>query len=267
VRVIKLNLGAGAGERLGGELREVDYLFHLAAEKHNQSLDNPLKVIDANIAGTHELLAAAQQSGVKKVVFTSSLYACGRISGPPFAETELPHPQTVYGLSKLAGEHLCAYFQAKFGLASVVLRCWFVYGPKQFARQGYKSVILKNFERLLNGKSPVINGDGRQILDYIFVDDVVELALRAMRMPVDGEIINICSGQGTSVLALTELMQRVAETGYLPVFAPPDCTHGSSRVGDPSRMRALLQYRPMTRMETGLRRTLDWIRSTRQAHD
>jgi UDP-glucose 4-epimerase len=265
VQVTSLRLGAGTREELVGHLDGVDFLFHVAAEKHNQSVDNPLKVIDANIAGTHELLAAAQESGVKKVVFTSSLYAYGRMSGPPFVETELPRPQTVYGLSKLAGEHLCSYFQTKFGLPYMSLRYLFVYGPKQFAQQGYKSVIVRNFERLLDGEPPVINGDGRQTLDYIFVDDVVELTLRAMVMPVAGEIVNICSGRGISVLALTELMQCVAQTAHAPVFSAPDPTHGSSRVGDPSRMHALLQYQPAVSIESGLRTTLAWMRLRRQA--
>lgn len=263
VQAVTLRLAAGTREQLVPHLHGVDYLFHLAAEKHNQSIDNPLKVIDSNIAGTYELLAAARDCGVKKVVFTSSLYAYGRMTGPPFVETELPRPETVYGLSKLGGENLCHYFQVKFGLPSVSLRYLFVYGPKQFARSGYKSVIVKNFQRLVEGLPPVINGDGRQMLDYIFVDDVVELTLRAMVMPIVDTVVNICSGRGLSVLELTELMQHVGQTSYAPVFAPPDVTHGSSRIGDAARMHALLQYQPAVSLKAGLRATLEWMRSNR----
>jgi len=263
VEVTKLTLGAGVRDELLPRFENVDYLFHLAAEKHNQSIDNPLKVIDSNISGAYEVLAAACQAGVRKVVFTSSLYAYGRMSGPPFVETELPRPKTVYGISKLAGEHLCSFFQAKRGLQCVSLRYMFVYGPKQFACQGYKSVIVKNFDRLLKGEPPVINGDGRQVLDYIFVEDVVELTMRAMVMPISSEIVNICSGCGISVLSLTDLMQQAAETAYDPVFAAPDSTHGSSRVGDPSRMLSMLQYQPAVPIESGLRITLRWMRERR----
>jgi UDP-glucose 4-epimerase len=264
VEVHTVRLGAGTREVLIRHLQGVDYLFHLAAEKHNQSLDNPLKVIDANISGTYELLAAARDCSVKKVVFTSSLYAYGRMSGSPFVESEIPKPQTVYGLSKLAGENLCHHFQIKFGLPCMSLRYLFVYGPKQFARQGYKSVIVKNFERILLGQAPIINGDGQQALDYTFVDDVVELTLRAMVLPVDGEVVNICSGRGISVLTLTELMQGITQTKYAPTFASPDATQASSRVGDPSRMHSLLQYRPAISLEVGLRTTFEWMKLRRE---
>jgi UDP-glucose 4-epimerase len=171
---VALRLGAGTRDRLEDVLKGFDAVFHLAAEKHNQSIDNPAKVIDANIAGTYELLAAARRCGVKKVVFSSSLYAYGRMSGGPFVETEVPQPRTVYGMSKLAGENLAYHFHVIHGMPCISLRYLFAYGPKQFARQGYKSVIVKNFERLLAGEPPVINGDGRQVLDYVFVDDIGE---------------------------------------------------------------------------------------------
>ena len=128
-------------------------------------------------------------------------------------------------------------------------------------RQGYKSVIVKNFERLLSGQAPVINGDGRQVLDYIFVDDVVELTLRAMMLPLNGALCNVCSGKGIDVRSLTRLMQQVAGTDHHPVFAAPDITHQSSRVGDPTRMYALLGNPHAIPLETGLYRTLQWIQS------
>ena len=136
-------------------------------------------------ARTH-LFAAAARGGVKKTVFTSSLYSYGRLAGPPCSETDLPVPTTVYGISKLCGERLLAH-HATPADARRCLRYFFVFGPRQFAGIGYKSVIVKNFERI---RAPASrrssSGDGSQRLDYVFVDDVVEATLRCMESPGSG---------------------------------------------------------------------------------
>lgn len=261
VEVVEHRLCSASRPALLKALNGVDALFHLAAEKHNQSIDNPLKVIDANIAGTHELLAAAKECGVRKVVFTSSLYAYGRMSGAPFVETEIPRPETVYGMSKLSGEGLCHHFFTRHGLPSVSLRYMFVYGPRQFARQGYKSVIVKTFERLLAGQPPVVNGDGRQVLDYLFVDEVVRATLAAMTAPVVDEVINIGSGEGRSVNELIARIQKVAGTSYDPMPAPADVTHGSYRVCNNDRMKKLLSVTPTVSLDDGLSATFAWMKA------
>ena len=240
-------------------LNGADYLFHLAAEKHNQSIDSPQKVIDANIAGTHSLLQAAVDCKVKKVVFTSSLYAYGRMEGPPFDESEMPQPQTVYGISKLAGEHLCWHFYRKFGLPSVCLRYLFIYGPRQYANLGYKSVIVKNFENLIAGRPPIINGDGQQTLDYVYVDDAVEATILAMSSAIKFDVLNLSTGNGIRVIDLIGQMQEVASTKHVPVFAPADVTQGSSRVGNSDKMNSSLGFTPTTPLLTGLQRTFEWL--------
>ena len=154
IHVENLKLCAGVGTELQKLLKGVDYIFHLAAEKHNQSIYSPDRVLDVNVMGTYELLKAAADAGVKKVVFTSSLYAYGRMSGPPMSEDEVPTPHTLYGISKLSGEHLCRYFASQRGIPAVCLRLFFVYGPRQYSGLGYKSVIVKNFDRMLKGNKP-----------------------------------------------------------------------------------------------------------------
>ncbi len=260
ISVFEHRLGAHSRPILTEQLSGYSLLFHLAAEKHNQSIDSPIKVIDANIAGTHELLAAAAEVGIRKVVFTSSLYAYGRMKGPPFVETEIPRPRTVYGTSKLAGEHLCHHIELRANMPCVALRYLFVYGPRQFARQGYKSVIVKNFERLLEGKAPLVCGDGKQQLDYVYVDDAVEATLRSMESTASDDVFNICTGRGISVLELTELMQQIAGTHHQPVFVPPDATHDSSRVGDPTKCHTKLGFKASVPLEEGLHRTFEWMK-------
>ena len=133
----------------------IDVLFHLAAEKHNQSRDDPERVLEVNVVATRRLFAAARAADVRKLVFASSLYAHGRRGPPAIREGERPLPDTTYGTSKLAGEHLLAELSDD-AMRYTTLRFFVVYGPRQFAGSGYRSVIIRNFERILRGDAPVI---------------------------------------------------------------------------------------------------------------
>jgi UDP-glucose 4-epimerase len=257
----KLQLRTGSRPQLVEMLNGVDYVFHLAAEKHNQSINSPGLVLDANIMGTYELLSAAADAGVKKVVFTSSLYAYGRMCGPPLSEDDVATPHTVYGISKLTGEHLCRYFSLQRGLPAVCLRLFFVYGPRQYSDVGYKSVIVRNFDRILQGQRPLINGDGNQEFDYIYVDDVVSAILSALSSDEKWDLFNVGSGLGVSINRLTELMMEVAGITTVCEYGPPDLTHGSSRVARTKKFYDSFGYKPKVSLPDGLQRTLDWVRS------
>jgi UDP-glucose 4-epimerase len=262
VEVVKHTLGTDSPRQLAEKMRGVRFLFHLAAEKHNQSKDDPLEVFRANIDGTYTLYETAQRAGVEKVVFTSSLYAYGRMAGPPFDEEEVPRPHTVYGISKLCGEHLLGHFRAQHGLPYNVIRFLFVYGPKQFAGMGYKSVIVKNFERLLGGEAPVVYGDGQQTLDYVHVDDAVEATIAALETSHSAEVFNVGSGVGTSVGELIDVMRAIAGS-TLPVrHDPPDWTAGSRRVGNVAKARRMLAWEPRVSLREGLERTYRWMASS-----
>jgi len=264
IRIEKLELRSGTRERLQKLLQGVDYVFHLAAEKHNQSINSPCRVLEANVIGTYELLRAAVDVGVKKVVFTSSLYAYGRMGAPPMSEEEAPAPNTVYGISKLSGEHLCRHFHMQSGIPAVCLRLFFTYGPRQYAGLGYKSVIVKNFDRMLNGQKPLVNGDGGQELDYIYVDDVVSALLLAMTGDDKFEVFNVGSGSAVSIHHLTKLMMEVAGVKTECEYGPPDFTAGSLRVA--STVKFDRHFGPQTRvpLSEGLRRTFEWMASSRK---
>jgi len=234
-------------------LTGVDVLFHLAAEKHNQSIDDPMLVYSVNILGTSRLFEAAAVAGVRRIVFTSSLYAYGTMQLPAMKESDTPRPRTPYGISKLAGEHILATCSKTHGIEYAILRLFFVYGPGQFPGMGYKSVIVKNFERIRKNEAPVIVGDGTQSLDYVYVSDVVDGILKACLLVPSGTIVNLSSGVPTSILSLTRLMLDIAQSPLKPVFAAPDWTSGTSRTGSNDEARSILGWEPVTGLESGLR--------------
>lgn len=239
---------------------DVDVVFHLAAEKHNSAKATPQRIIDVNISATRRLFDAAATSHRAKVVFASSLYAYGSMGPDRMRESDLPTPKTVYGVSKLAGEHLLRVASDDHGLPWSVARLFFVYGPRQYAEGGYKSVIVSNFERLARGEAPTVYGDGEQSLDYVYVDDVVAALVSMADAGHDGKTLNIASGRPMSVNALTEAMLRVSGSGLAARMCAPDWTGGSSRVGDPAAAARELGWKADTPIEVGLQRCWDWLK-------
>ncbi|HSQ01438.1 MAG TPA: NAD-dependent epimerase/dehydratase family protein [Candidatus Dormibacteraeota bacterium] len=260
MRFVRHRLGSDPTRELDATLDGVDLVVHLAAEKHRPSLDDPDELLATNVVGTRRLYDAAARAGVRKVVFSSSLYAYGRLHEPPMDESECPQPTTLYGMSKLFGEQLLRLHTADGRMHGDALRFFFVYGPGQYAGTGYKSVIVRSFEHLARGEAPVINGDGRQALDYVFVDDVVEAVVRCLLAPGGGRLLNVGSGRATRVGDLVERLCATAGVDCRPRSAPPDWTHGTHRVGAIDRIRETLGWTPAVGLDEGLRRTWEWIK-------
>lgn len=239
-----------------GELRDLaegtDTVFHLAAEKYNSSKATPSRVIETNVSATQRLFWSAADAGAK-VVFASSLYAYGSIGPAAMSEGDVAAPDTVYGASKLMGEHLLRAATRECDLRWAVARLFFVYGPRQYAEGGYKSVIVKNFERLIRGAAPVIVGDGLQQLDYVYIEDVVA-ALRELARPEhDGVLVNVGTGFGTSICDVTDTMRSIAGHPGPAEFAPPDWTAGTRRVADVTRLASTITWAPQD-LRSGLDR-------------
>lgn len=242
-------------------LSDTDIVFHLAAEKYNSSRSTPSKLLNTNILATERLFRAAASQGVKRVVFTSSLYAYGSLGPETMVESDVPRPITLYGMSKLAGEHMLSAIDREIGLSWNVARLFFIYGPKQFAEGGYKSVINKNFERLLAGHDPQIYGDGKQELDYVFVDDCVFALVQMATSTLDRTVANISSGVGTSISELTAKMSAAARSKSAPTNQPPDWTAGSRRVGANHVAFESFGWAPSVSLEDGLTATYDWMKA------
>jgi UDP-glucose 4-epimerase len=258
--LVQHRLGPESHATLKECLRADDIVFHLAAEKLHQSHDDQISLLHSNVDGTWRVLEAAAHARAGRFIGASSLYAHGRMSGPPLREDDLPQPTTVYGVTKLSGEHLLQSIRRTMGLKGLALRFFFTYGPRQYAGKGYPSVIVKNFERLAQGKPPTICGDGEQALDYIYVDDVVRALVLAAESDLDGEVLNIGSGRAVSILELTRAMQKVAATDFVPEFIVKDFTAGSCRQADITRASEKLGFTAEVPLEKGLASTWAWLK-------
>jgi len=259
--VIETPLGEVPVETLTRQFRGIDDVFHLAAEKHRPSLDSPRELVLTNVLGTNDVIEAGRVAGIRKLIFSSSLYAYGRMSGAPMVETEPCHPHTLYGTTKIAGENLVEAAYRRGDFAAVSLRYFFVYGPRQYVGTGYKSVVVSNFERMRRNEPPLIHGDGEQALDYSHVDDIARATILAMSREVNGKVLNVGSGRALSVNELTEAMMRAAEVRFEPIFDEADHTVGSCRVANTGHAESLLGFRSQVPLEEGLRSTWDWIRT------
>ena len=253
-----VSIDGSAPREVEDALTGADYLLHLAAVKSNDPDRGPEEILRTNVLGTYQLFEAAGRAGVRRIVFTSSLYAYGRMTGPPMREDEPALPATVYGTSKLAGERFLCALAAKGGPAFNSLRCFFAYGPGSSRESSYRSVVTQTIDRQLRGESAVVHGDGLQELDYVYIGDVVEATLRALTAEQTGELLNVCSGEGVRVIDLLGEIQRTAGHEGDPILpAPADETDGTSRVGDPSHCADVLGFKASTSLREGLAATVE----------
>jgi UDP-glucose 4-epimerase len=234
--------------------RGADTVFHLAARPGvPASVADPRGSSRVNLDGTLNVLEAARECDVRKVVFSSSCAVYGD-ARPPVRETAAPAPMSPYAVQKLAAEHYCKNFQALYGLRTVCLRYFNVFGPRQDPASQYAAVVPVFFRDLLAKGRLTVFGDGSQTRDFIFVDDVVRAnLLAAEKGAADGLVLNIATGRGTSVNALAREIARLAAKPLAVKRAPPrggDIRHSWA---DISRARKVLGFRPKTSLSDGLR--------------
>lgn len=240
-------------------LKDVDILIHLAAEKHNSTMGQSTSLLNSNVIGTERLFRIACENGVKKIIFSSSLYAYGK-NGPNMTKVTDPiNPKTLYGISKQTGENILQFYGNKYGVQWHAPRFFFIYGPHQFANGGYKSVIIKNFESLKRENSVTIVGDGSQVLDYVFIEDLVDALIRMIQLDKSTEFTNISTGVGTSITELIGIISKFKSNSKI-YFEPKDWTHGTYRVGDFSKLKELTGWAPRTNIEEGIERTWAWFK-------
>jgi len=260
VTIVKHNIGTDPIEVISQYFKNTDILYHLAAQKHNQSLADKGAVYRENIFGTNQVFELAGEYCITDVVFSSSLYAHGSYLSSEMKEFDVPEPRTAYGISKLAGEHLLKMYGEKYNFHHTSLRFFFVYGPRQFPGMGYKSVIVKNFQNLINKEQPVIFGDGEQRLDYVYVGDVVESLILSVKKRSNEKIIHIGSGHSISILELTDQMSKIAKYAGQYNFTNSDWTTGTVRGTNTQLAKNAIGWEARTPLSQGLLETFEWIK-------
>jgi UDP-glucose 4-epimerase len=241
-------------------VRGADVVFHQAAlASVPRSVADPLATHRVCVDGTLRVLVAAREAGVRRVVYAASSSAYGPSPRLPKSETDPTGALSPYAAAKLAGEHYCAAFHEVYGLETVRLRYFNVFGPRQSPDSPYAAVIPRFIAALTSGRRPVIHGDGLQSRDFTFVEDVVQANLRAARTPgVGGQVYNVACGRRTTLLELVEHLNRLLGTDLAPTHTDPrpgDVRHSEA---DIQRARDDLGYRPTTEIPAGLRRCLEW---------
>ncbi len=226
-----------------------------------RSVANPVLSHQVNATGTLNVLVAARNRGVRRVVYASSSSTYGDTPALPKVEDIPPRPLSPYAISKLAGEQYCQVFTRLYGLETVALRYFNVFGPRQDPTSEYSAVIPRFITALLDGQSPIIYGDGLQTRDFTYVANVVQanlLAAEASQEKVAGEVFNIACGQRYSLLDLLQCLKGIIGIEAQPTFADGragDVRHSQAAI-DKARQR--LGFVPSVDFEEGLRRTVQW---------
>ncbi len=247
---------------LARALKGIDFVIHEAALRSvPKSVDDPFTTNDINVFGTLNLLMAAKEAGVKRVVYASSSSVYGDAKKFPQKESDATTPLSPYGVSKLAAENYSVAFAKTFGLETVSLRYFNVFGPRQNPESKYSAVIPAFLFNILNGKSPMVEWDGKQSRDFTYVANVVKANINACRTPgISGEVFNIACGKTTSVIYIVKMLNKILKTDIRPVFAPK--RHGDVRktCADITKMEHLLKMGRLTQFEEGLKLTVEWFK-------
>ena len=252
--------------RDGGVLVEAvkncDVIFHEAAVVSvTQSVNDPAGTHDVNTTGTLTVLESAHRAGVKRVIFASSCAVYGDDPRLPKHEKMVPRPKSPYAVQKLTGELYARLYFDLYGIETVCLRYFNVYGPRQDASSPYSGVISIFITRATAGKPATIYGDGGQSRDFVFVKDVVRANLLAAEAEsAGGEVINVATGQHIRIKSLWEMVCGQAGIGLVPEYQNPRPGDIIASVGSIDQAASLLAYRPEYRFEAGLRETFGWYK-------
>lgn len=239
-----------------------DTIFHLAAiPSVPRSIDDPVLSHQVNINGTFNVFRAAAKAGVRRIVYAASSSAYGDTPTLPKTESMTPRPQSPYAVQKLVGEYYAAVFHSCFGVETVALRFFNVYGPRQDPSSTYSGVLSLFMKHLLARTSPTIFGDGEQTRDFTYVEDVAELCRKAADAPgVAGKMYNAGNGGRYSLNSIWSLLQKIEGVEIAPQYRPPRPGDVRDSMADTAAAREELGHAPRFSIEEGLKHTLEWYR-------
>lgn len=252
-------------EAVARAVKGIDFVLHQAAiPSVPRSIEDPVGCDLVNVHGTVTLLDAARKAGVKRVVFAASSSAYGEKSpGEPKVETMLPAPLSPYAAAKLACESYMQAFYHSYGLETVALRYFNIFGPRQDPKSQYAAVIPNFVNAALQGRAATIFGDGQTSRDFCYIDNAVEANLLACTAPgVAGEVFNIACGESTSLLEVIDLVAQVVGTKIPPVHEAPRPGDIKYSLADIKKAKERLGYTGRVKFAEGLERTIAWYRRT-----
>ncbi|HZE68206.1 MAG TPA: SDR family oxidoreductase [Pyrinomonadaceae bacterium] len=247
-------------------LSDVELVFHEAAiPSVPRSVDNPRQTHVACVEATFSLLLAAREKRVRRIIYAGSSSAYGDQPTLPKTEGMLPEPLSPYAVAKLVGEYYCQVFTRVYGLETLTLRYFNVFGPRQDPSSPYSGVISRFISALFTDQRPVIYGDGEQSRDFTYIDNVVSANLKAAETARGiGQIINIANGERTSLnQLLEELIYLTGKSDVTPDYQPPRAGDVKHSLADITCGRELLGYEPHVDLRTGLRKTIEWWKESR----
>jgi nucleoside-diphosphate-sugar epimerase len=239
-------------------LNGVDYIFHQASQAGvRASWGKSFKIYtDNNILATQMLLEAAKDGNIKKFVYASSSSVYGDTLSLPMKETDTPRPISPYGVSKLAGEHLCYLYWKNFGVKTTSLRYFTVYGPGQRPDMAFHRFI----KAMLYGGKITIYGDGKQTRDFTYVSDIVEANLLAADSDVEGEVFNIGGGSRISLMKTIHILEEITDREAKIEYIEKQKGDVRDTYADVGKAKAILGYSPEVEIEEGLRKEVEWIK-------
>jgi len=246
-------------------VRGVEYLFHEAAlPSVQQSVEDPLTSNSVNVEGTLNVLLAARDARVKRVIYASSCAIYGDDPTLPKREDMAPMPLSPYALQKHIGEQYCRLFFQLYRLETVSLRYFNIFGPKQDPTSVYSAVIPKFIVSLLQGRSPIVFGDGEQSRDFTYIDNVIQANLLAMSADhLQGEVVNVACGEKMSLNQLLEVLKEIVGSEIPAVYKPPREGDVRHSFADVRKAKEVLDYFPRVDRAEGLRRTVEYFRKHR----
>lgn len=256
-------------ERVAAAVGGVEVVFHQGAlPSVPRSIQDPLTSTAVNVEGTLNVILAARDAGVRRIVFASSSSVYGDAPGMPRRESQPLSPLAPYAVSKLAAEQYCMVANRVYGVETVALRYFNVFGERQDPLSGYAAVIPKFIRMMLDGQRPTIFGDGETSRDFTHVENVVEANLAAAVEPAAaGRVMNIAVGSSHTLNELVGELQGLVDSELEPEYGAPRPGDVSESLADVSLARELLGYEPRIEFEEGLQRTIEWIVEQRAAHE
>ena len=245
----------------------IDYVLHQAAiPSVPRSVDDPITSNRANIDASLNVLVAARDANVRRVVYAGSSSAYGNSATLPKVETMPTAPLSPYALQKLVAEQYCQMFTRLYGLETVTIRYFNVFGPRQDPSSPYSGVISVFISALCEGRQPTIYGDGEQTRDFTYVSNVVDGVLRACQAQgASGEVINVATSGRISLNQLFRTVRDLVGASVEPVYMPPRAGDVRDSQADIGKARSLLGYEPLVTFEQGLENTVDWYRASQVA--